>query len=248
VTLVLDQQCQRYPSFLRMVRLVGAENPFQRRQIEAFLAQQGPAYWEFAEQLLSRLDASFFADEAGRLAAARCYNRLCMDYVREQIVFRKTGRYPVDSARAYQTVYSRPEVMRYYMIGLLLTYLFWPNQYGMFRFFCEHVATLRIRRYLEVGVGHGLFVAEVLRQAPEFPATLVDISETSIAVARELLGVFQADLGRTRFVHGDFLTVSLPPAGFDFVVLGEVLEHVDDAPQFLRRAKELLSPDGSMYV
>lgn len=225
-------------------------NPLQRKRIERFLAQQDDTYWEFAESLLDRLAGTFLKNHEDWVAAARCYNDLCMEYVRQQIVFRKSGVYPrAAQDEALREVYSQPHIMRSYMVGLLLTYLFWPNQYRMFQLFKSHLAERRIDSYLEVGVGHGLFVAEAMRAFPELSPEVIDISAASIGLAREVLESFECDVSRVSFTLGDFLQTSLPRrAGYDLVSMGEILEHVENPQAFLTRARELLAPGGSYFI
>jgi 2-polyprenyl-3-methyl-5-hydroxy-6-metoxy-1,4-benzoquinol methylase len=243
------QQPVAYPEFTKIVDLIASENPLQRKRINAFISRQHVGYWMFAEELSRTLNHSFLRNEKERLEAARSYNRMCMDILREQIRFRKTGVYRLDDARvAHEAVYNRQDVMRYYIVGLLLSYLFWPNHYQMLCFFKDHLRDTRIERCLEVGVGHGLFTAEVMRRFPNLNVTLVDISETSIELAREMLTTFQLDPSRVQFIHGDYLTVSLEKEGFDFIIMGEVLEHVNDALGFLARARQLLRPGGTMFL
>lgn len=237
------------PEFSRLVDMVSAGNPLQRKRIEAFIAARDDEYWTFVEELSRTLNHSFLASDAAREEAARAYNRMCMDILREQIRFKKTGTYLIDDApTAYENVYSRDEVMRYYIVGLLLSYVFWPNHYELFRFFRRLLDRRPVRRYLEVGAGHGLFAAEAMRRNPGLEVTIMDISETSIRVAREMLETFQIDPSRVRFIRGDFLQEELQGEGYDMVVMGEVLEHVNQAPEFMRRARQMLRPGGRVFM
>jgi ubiquinone/menaquinone biosynthesis C-methylase UbiE len=234
---------------MKIVDLVSAQNPLQRKRISAFMSQQDVGYWTFAEDLSRTLNHTFLQSDQERNAAAQSYNRMCMEILREQIRFRKTGVYLLDDARAAdQVVYSQHDAMRSYVVGLLLSYLFWPNHYQMFQFFTNHLAERRIECCLEVGVGHGLFSAELMRRKPNVDLTLVDISAASLELAREMLITFQQDPTNVRFIHGDYLTVQPEGNGFDFLIMGEVLEHVNDAPGFLRRARQLLRPGGSIFL
>jgi 2-polyprenyl-3-methyl-5-hydroxy-6-metoxy-1,4-benzoquinol methylase len=237
------------PEFSAMLDLVAAGNPLQRKRILGFLASQDDEYWTFVEQLSATLNHTFLASAEARLEAANAYNRMCMDILREQIRFKKTGAYLIhDAPAAYDAVYDRPDVMGYYIVGLLLSYMFWPNHYRLFRFFRQLLDGRPVRRYLEVGAGHGLFVAETMRRFPDLEVTVLDISETSIAVAREMLRTFRIDPDRVTFLHGDFLRIDLEPSGYDLIVMGEVLEHVNEAPEFMRRARQLMAPGGRVFM
>jgi SAM-dependent methyltransferase len=239
----------RCPELGKIVDLIARENPLQRKRIGAFLARQDEAYFGLAEDLSRTLNRTLLSAADDRTEAARSYNKMCRDFLYEQIRFRKRGAYRLsDAAVAADAVYGNLTVMRYYMIGLLLSYMFWPNHYELLRFFLGHLPPPGIQRYLEVGIGHGLFTTEVLRRYPGIDATLVDISATSIATAKDMLQAFEVDLGNVQIVEGDYLKVDLGTEGYDFVVMGEVLEHVNDARSFLRRTRDLLRPAGTVYL
>ncbi len=238
-----------HPNLHRIIEIIGRQNPLQRKRIEAFLSVRDNEYWEFAESLSRTLNERLLQSQQSAEEAARSYNRMCMDFLKEQIRFKKTGKYLIDDAAvAHEEVYSKPDVMRYYMIGLLLSYMFWPNHYAMFRFLNDHLEGRTIRKYLEIAPGHGLFATHAIRQSPSLEVTLVDISPTSLEVSKSILGAFDVDVSKLRIVQGDFLKVEAGDAGFDFISMGEVLEHVNEADVFLARAARLLSPDGVIFM
>jgi ubiquinone/menaquinone biosynthesis C-methylase UbiE len=238
-----------YPELLKIIDLISGQNSFQRKRITAFVNKQDDNYWEFGEELMRTLNRSFIRSDQERLQIATSYNRMCMDFLCEEIRFKKSGTYLLSDARtANEKVYSQQDVMRYYMAGALLSYLFWPNHYEMFRFFKQNLPSSGVEKALEVGVGHGLFNAEVSRRFPGVNMTVVDISETSIKIAGEMYKTFGLDPSRVNFVRDDFLDVSLEGDGFDLILMGEVLEHVNDAPGFLRKARGLLRAGGTIYM
>jgi 2-polyprenyl-3-methyl-5-hydroxy-6-metoxy-1,4-benzoquinol methylase len=237
------------PNLARIVEIIGRQNPLQRKRIDAFLSVRDTEYWGFAESLSRTLNDRLLKSQESAEEAARAYNRMCMDFLKEQIRFKKTGKYLIDDAAvAHAEVYSKPEVMRYYMIGLLLSYMFWPNHYAMLRFLDDHLEGRVIRNYLEIAPGHGLFATHAIHQSPGLKATLVDISPTSLEVSKSILGAFDVDVTKLRIVQGDFLKVEPGGTGFDFISMGEVLEHVNEADVFLARAEKLLSDDGVIFM
>jgi 2-polyprenyl-3-methyl-5-hydroxy-6-metoxy-1,4-benzoquinol methylase len=238
-----------FPELLNITESIIAENPLQKKRIEAFLTNRDDEYWKFAEDLSRTLNHNFLTTDKDRLEAARSYNKMCMDFLSEQIQFRKTGTYRInDSAVALNEVYNDFDVMRYYMVGLLISYMFWPNHYELFRFFRHHLPTDEPSTYLEVGVGHGLFSAAMLTRYSDIRGVGVDISETSIQTAGEVLTAFGVDMSRFEFVPGDYLESNLGPRVFDFIIMGEVLEHVNDAAAFMARTKKLLAEGGQVYL
>jgi ubiquinone/menaquinone biosynthesis C-methylase UbiE len=79
-------------------------------------------------------------------------------------------------------------------------------------------------------------------------AVFLDISQTSIQVTMDILETFQIAPSRFKFINGDFLRVSVDAGNFDFITMGEVLEHVNDALGFLQRACNLIKDDGRIFM
>ena len=237
------------PNLSRIVEIIGRQNPLQRKRIREFLSVRDAEYWDFAESLSKTLNERLLQTQESAEEAARAYNRMCMDFLKEQIRFKKTGKYLIDDAAvAYEEVYSKPEVMRYYMIGLLLSYMFWPNHYTMLRFLDDHLEGRTIKRYLEIAPGHGLFATHAIQQSPSLSGTLVDLSPTSLEMTKSILKAFDVDTSRLRFVQGDFMKTDLGESNFDFISMGEVIEHVNEADVMMAGAAKLLSEDGSIFM
>jgi len=240
---------EAYPELKKLVDLISLKNPLQRRRIDLSIEQQDSEYWTYADELMHTLDHSFLRNDKEWDEAAQSYNRMCMDFLREQIRFRKTGVYSAeDAGSANRDVYDQPHVMRYYMVGLLLSYLFWPNHYKILDFYRKHLKQISIENYLEIAPGHGLFTVEAIHHSSGLKATLVDISATSLQVTHDLLTAFHIASNSIQFIRGDFMEVSLKNNEYDFITMGEVLEHVNDAPVMMSRAYHLLRPSGSIFM
>lgn len=245
----IEERFESAPSFRRIVELVGAENPLQRKRIRSMLDTRDASYWAFAESMSTSLEASFMREAGEARAAAAAYDELCFEMLREQIRFRKTGAYRLAAAAdANDTVYSNPARMRRYLTGLMLTYLFWPNHYELLRLFQRGLDRLAPRVALEVGAGHGLFTAGLLRRHPGVDLTLVDISESSMEMTQAFLGTLGVATSSVSFRLVDFMAPDLGLQPFDLIVMGEVIEHVDDAPALLNRARDLLAEDGHLFL
>lgn len=239
----------KFPELAKIVEYIFSNSPLQKKRISKYFAgQTSPEFWQFSEDLSAILNAHFMPDPIGKEKAANAYNKMCMDFLSEQIKFKRTGKYScIDSAVANSAVYGDPKVMRYYMIGLLLSYIFWPNHYELFRFFKHSIPRHNINNYLEVGVGHGLFTSTILQKFPLALPTIVDISATSIETAKEILQCFSIRSTEFNFIHNDFLKTEFAHE-FEFIIMGEVLEHVNDASLFMKKTKSLLASKGSVYL
>lgn len=246
----MENFSRTYPEFMKIVDLISKQNPLQKKRIHNFIFNQDMDYWRYAEEVCRILNQSFITNEQEQSEAARSFNRMSMDFLREQIRFSKTGVYSVDDANLVkQSVYSQPEVMRYYMVGLLLSYFLWPNHFQILSFFNTYLGQMpKIKNYLEIAPGHGLFTVEIMRRFPELKPTLLDISETSLRVTSQVLAAFGVDGSQYQVINGDFMTVPVDGHNFDFISMGEVLEHVNDPQKFLEQAACLLASRGAIFM
>lgn len=93
-------------------------------------------------------------------------------------------------------------------------------------------------RVLEVGCGHGGFVA-MLRQAG-FDATGLELSPSVVQFAADTFGV--------PVLTGPVEDQSIPAGSLDAVVMMDVMEHLPRPLETLGRCLDLLKPDGVLLV
>ncbi|MFL5905330.1 MAG: class I SAM-dependent methyltransferase [Solirubrobacteraceae bacterium] len=93
------------------------------------------------------------------------------------------------------------------------------------------------KRLLDVGCGPGLLLDEARQRA--YDVRGLELSEASIAHARNTLELPVEQTALTDFADH---------AGFDVIVLADVIEHLDDVPGGLDRCRELLAPGGTLCV
>jgi ubiquinone/menaquinone biosynthesis C-methylase UbiE len=96
-------------------------------------------------------------------------------------------------------------------------------------------------RFLEIGCGHGFFLAEAVRSGLFTSFVGADISMASLTEARQRAGgasLVQAD--------GEYL--GFRGGTFDAVCLTEVIEHVPDQVAVLKEASRMLAPGGILVV
>ena len=182
---------------------------------------------------------------------ADAYITIVDDTFREELQFRQTGRYRYSTYAEVQSgVYDNPGYMRNYMIGLALSSFWWPNHTQIRRFFKAQLPRLSSHRglYREVGPGHGMYFLEAMRHGHFEAYEGIDISATSIALTQRIIrGAGTEAFDRARFVHADFLAGGdLPLASV--LVMGEVLEHVEDPAAFLVRAHQTTTADCSFFL
>lgn len=215
----------------------------------------------FLNRAVAGLSAAELADLDGYLghclADGRSLDRLADDYklvvddtLREQVYFRRHGRYRFSRfEEVAAAVYLDDRYMTAYMRGLALTAFFWPNHAAIRRYFHRVLPRAGRGRYLEVGPGHGFYFLAALRSGAFEACEGIDISPSSVALTERLLagaGFSPGDACRLR--TGDFLLAEDLPASFQMVAMGEVLEHVERPDLFLARARELTREDSMVFV
>ena len=234
------------PLLLAFTDRVRHDNPMHRAFLDQALANLTPQEKAEVDDYIAFCGTRGLSVEY----LARCYLTVVADTLREQIHFQRHGRYRYATfAEVAGHVYFDPEYMAYYMHGLALSSYLWPNHLALFRFFRASLPTDRRGSYLEVGPGHGYFFKMAMQLSSYDAFHGVDISETSIGMTRDLVARYGGD--RAASVHLeclDFLEADLPRAGFAAIVMGEVLEHVEQPERFLRKLAGLAADDAFLFV
>ena len=102
-------------------------------------------------------------------------------------------------------------------------------------------------RILDLGCSEG--VLEILLARKGFNVTGVDINAEALAFARDLLAREPEEVrSRVRFVHGDLAQARLLDDRFDTLVMGEILEHLEDPQILLNMSLDLIRPDGRVII
>jgi 2-polyprenyl-3-methyl-5-hydroxy-6-metoxy-1,4-benzoquinol methylase len=182
---------------------------------------------------------------------AESYLMFVTDTMREQIYFQKHKKYRYSSfAEVANHVYFNNEYMSHYMYAQALTLFFWPNHLGMYRFFQETLPQDNAGKYLEIGPGHGTFLNYAMNNCRFGSYLGVDISETSVAQTQALLDYYQRGRAKKNFLVqcADFLSADLAAGTFDAIIMGEVLEHVEQPDVFMKRIAELATDDAYIYI
>jgi 2-polyprenyl-3-methyl-5-hydroxy-6-metoxy-1,4-benzoquinol methylase len=224
-----------------------ADNPTHSNFLHSSVAQMTP---EAKQELLKYID--YCLDRGLSIDyLAHCYNTITLDTQVEQIYFRRSGKYRCSSFKeAAEKVYFDSEYMKKYMYGLALTAFLWPNHAAMHEFFVNTFPKGLQGDYLEIGPGHGFY----FRQAADlgnFGNMLgVDISPASVALSSDIMRHYNVQTAaKVEFRQADFLEFSPDSAApFSCVVMGEVLEHVEQPDRFLSKIAQLSGPDSHIYI
>ncbi len=241
----VDADCSDvFPLTRRLTSSILEANPVHRRFMDNAMAANLPSEREHLEQYLSFCVSQGLSIEF----LAECYLVILGDTLREQVYFKKHGNYRYHSfAQVADRVYHDETYMSRYMYGLAITSFLWPNHLQMLRFFDEVLPHDAGGSYLEIGPGHGYYLMKAMQQSAYNEFMAVDISETSIELTRQLIEHYS---GKTECVlrQEDFLDNKFKDDFFSAVVMGEVLEHVEDPGRFLREIRRVADAQAFIYV
>jgi 2-polyprenyl-3-methyl-5-hydroxy-6-metoxy-1,4-benzoquinol methylase len=179
---------------------------------------------------------------------AEAYNLIVTDMQVEQIFFRRNKRYRhTRFAEVANSVYFDDSYMRRYMHGLALSTFLWPNHRVMRDFFIRTFPPSLAGHYLEVGPGHGYYFLKSAALGKFKSMVGIDISASSVELTRDLLRYFGLLEGRVSIIQADFGSFESDKV-FSCIVMGEVIEHLEQPDVFLTKIATLANERTHIYV
>lgn len=170
-------------------------------------------------------------------------------FCRKEFIY--TGKYYIQNQdEAFENIYDNENIMTNYMLALALSQFLWKHHYQIFNYYKAIVQNFsNSSNILEVGSGHGLFLLEILKQNENLKdIDVVDISKSSIRMTQNILKTMKNDyLSKVSFYNYD-INLYNTDKKYDFITMGEVLEHVNDPLAILKSLFRLLSNDGELFI
>ncbi len=237
--------------FMQIIEYIYSKAPFQKKRLEKFFSKKEAGFFieaeEFAQMYIGYLESQKICLEA----AVDSYLKLCNDVFIAQLKFAKTGCYPAMSMQdIHKKIYNDSDEMKSYMIGVAISQFLWPTHYEIFHFFQSYLQknNEHIKSYLEIGPGHGLFLTKALKYLDkETNITAVDISQISINITKSIIEYLYSNRKSIKIYNADMLKMDLEYI-YDFIVMGEVIEHVNFPKNLLIKLEKLLSPKGEVFI
>jgi len=226
------------------------KSPLQRKKIDSFLVSRDENFYNEFEGFLVLYINYLNNNNLNIEYGIDAYLKMVNDMFRSQVHFMRTGKYPVSKIKeAVDNVYNNSTEMLSYMTGLALSQYLWSTHYEMFSHLKNelNVNKARINSYLEIGPGHGLFLKNAIDILDEkVDMTAIDISPISLDISKSIIEHFFSSK-HINFINKDILDLDLD-SGYDFIVMGEVLEHVEKPQLLLNKITKLLSNDGRAFL
>lgn len=241
---------QRKNEFNKLISLINQRSPLQKKRLQQYLTGQDEQFWHLAEEFILSYEKFLHSEALDFEYLVLAYLTLCQNMLKEQTRFLRTGRYSASSEQAYENIYLNRTEMMSYMCGLALSQFLWKNHYAIYRFFGKQIShfSAKTDSYLEVGSGHGLFLIEALRNTRCQRYEVVDISPISIEISKKIAHFMSDKADKIHFKEMNIFDYDASGARFDFITMGEVIEHVEDPVTLLKKIKSLLSVDGRAFI
>ncbi|OGT09884.1 MAG: hypothetical protein A2X77_04765 [Gammaproteobacteria bacterium GWE2_42_36] len=178
---------------------------------------------------------------------ADAYNLLVNDAIKEQIFFEKNKRYRYcNYADVASSVYMNDKYMSKYMYGLAISMFFWPQHREIMRFFAKTIINEKGERYLEIGPGHGLFMLKAMQLGPFDFFEGIDISPASVNITNIIIKYnYIKQTSNYNIYQQDFLKLNRE---YDFIIMGEVLEHVEEPLSYLKKLFQLSHYGAHIFI
>jgi 2-polyprenyl-3-methyl-5-hydroxy-6-metoxy-1,4-benzoquinol methylase len=233
------------PIVEHLIRLILQRNVMQKNYLAASLQSIGDEDLELFSHYLEyccqrQLSLEFLAD---------AYNLFIRDTMKEQLYFSRHRKYRYSSYREVcDLVYLDPSYMEKYMYGLAVSTFLWPNHREVSRFFESSLPRQMRGTYLEVGPGHGFHLMRAMRMTRFDRYHAVDLSPSSVELTTSLICAQRFDVPKDYAIRvANFLEMEEGQT-FDALVMGEVLEHVEQPLRFLQKAAALAKSESYIYV
>ena len=233
-----------------ILKYIFGKNAAQQKRIENAFSSYPEMKSDF-ENFLRRYEPFMKKRSITLKDLANAYLLLVKQMLISRIEFMRSGRYPLSSTNeVLRNIDSTEKGMVQYMLGLAISQFLWIQHYKIFKFYKSAIsAPANRRKALEVGSGHGLFTIEFLNSIKDLDfMDIVDISETSLLITKDIIQELSpGKIGYINFIKKDVCDFFSDKV-YNFITMGEVLEHVNDPLRVLGILHCLLADDGRIFV
>jgi 2-polyprenyl-3-methyl-5-hydroxy-6-metoxy-1,4-benzoquinol methylase len=233
---VLNVVYSKFPTQEKKIKNHFKEIPDMEKDLEIFLEVYKP--FMKLEDITAKKLADAYIEMLGQLM-----------YCRKEFI--TTGEYITKSqVDAFNNTYNDETIMTKYMIALALSQFIWKHHYLVFSFYKESVKQIKKKgNILEVGSGHGLLLLETLKVIDKAQSIdVVDISPSSIRITQNIIKSIDSTLlERINFYTSDINDYQTSKK-YDFITIGEVIEHVDNPLKIMKSLYKFLSDSGELFI
>lgn len=165
-----------------------------------------------------------------------------------RLEFIRSGKYPINS-ETQMINYNDKELMLKYMFGLTLSQYLWTHHIDTFNFYINEMNKIeKVDNLLEIGAGQGYYLSATLNKLNPKEITIVDISQNSLNMAKELLNIKNKNyFHKINFINQD-INQYQSKKQFDLIIMYGVLSCLNNPIDTLKHINSLLSENGILFV
>jgi len=187
----------------------------------------------------------------GQLARyCTAYHWMTEQMMKEDYFFRKNGHYRYSNFdEVCDKVYADAAYMQKYMDGLLISSILWANHSQALQYLVDSFLPRLPNgfEHLEIGPGHGLYMASVAASQKCHSLIGWDVSQTSVDCTLQALKTLKIEKN-VSVVTRDIFEADYQESSFDSIVFSEILEHLSKPAEALQILKKLLRPGGLVFI
>jgi 2-polyprenyl-3-methyl-5-hydroxy-6-metoxy-1,4-benzoquinol methylase len=247
IHLIKKIQLSKFKYFSLVLKKLSSTRPNNFFKVNKFISLQNPEYFETAEEICKIVFALEKKWKLKKFYSLDAYNSLCQETMLEQLYLKKNGTYRAIRNKIDNIdLYKSSKKMKSYLLGLILTQIFWQSHYKILKFYKKNIKIKKEVKFLEIGSGHGLLSKYLMDDNLKSSGVICDISKQSLSLVKNILKNSK-NMNKIKFINQDFFKLN-EKSKFDFIIMGEVIEHVKDPKTFLKKAINLLQKDGKLFL
>lgn len=249
----IDKKLKKYKFYKSLVHQIFKKNIFQKKSIQKTILKADKSYFEDAENITKRLYK--VAKKINKKTNIKKIADIYLWYTdllkKEELYFEKNKSYRhKDYQKVFKEVYNRPNYMFDYAIGLGASQLFWENHLKVFKFFKKNLVnkTKKNPSIAEIGMGHGLFTAEIFKKFNNAYSIMIDVSTMCLRFSKEMSIISGAKKSNINLSKNDIQKkIPIPDNSLDVLLLGEVIEHLAKGKQVMKNLSFKMKKKGICY-
>jgi len=246
--MINDKQLEMYPLTKNVLEYMNTHYVLYAKTYAYIKDVFNEDFLAFSENILSLVKRKLGSDDKF-VKCIKAFIKYSHEYFILQVKLNKSGKYLYSSFQEVNhDIYQSEKMNEYYLDGLLLSQILWPNHYIMGKYFIDHAELTKPSSIiLDIPSGTGIYAYFLSRHFRFSKLYSYDISPHARMYAEDLLISSSRDTSNISFGICDIYEIN-QDRKFDFIVCGELLEHVDNPEKLLHKIKSLLKDNGSVFL
>jgi len=205
-------------------------------------------YYLSSEELL-RIMMRMTGGKEGLMKSLDSLVQVSRGMMLSQARLKMNGKYEFSSFEEVNAnFYQNKDVIIGHMDALLISQVFWPNHYKFGQFFIYlSDLTNSSSKVLDIPSGDGIFSYYLSKCFSFKELHCVDISSYCIDYTKKFLEASNLGTDKIYYMVKDVFDFSESEV-YDFIVCGELLEHVENPERLLGKLKTLTNNDGRIFL